>query len=78
MKLTRNTIKRKLIYNGYGIACYGSGLWSLDNEFVQSVVVWVQTTVYQNTLKIILDEGPTDDIVDKVGEWERKFSTNIT
>ena len=39
VKVTRNAIKRKFIYNGYAIAFDGAGSWSFGNEFAQSILV---------------------------------------
>ena len=39
VKLTKNTIKSKFIYNGGEITFDGTGLWSFGNDFPRNVVI---------------------------------------
>ena len=39
MKLTRNTIKSKFIYDGCQIVFHGAGSWSFDSNFAGNVAV---------------------------------------
>ena len=40
VKLVRNAIKSKLIYNGRGIAFDVEGSWSFGNDFTRNVVIF--------------------------------------
>ena len=50
-KLTRNTIKRKFIYNGFGLVFDVARSWSFGTECPQNVLVL--TLVHQDSLKIM-------------------------
>ena len=49
VELIRNTIKSKLIYNGYVIPFGGGGYWVFSDELVISVL----TIAYQNVSEIV-------------------------
>ena len=40
VKLVRNIIKSKFIYNGKGIAFEGKGSWSFGNDFARNAVIF--------------------------------------
>ena len=74
VKLTRNAIKRKFIYNAYRIALDGGGSWILSNDFDQNGVIFgVDNSSSKHSENgknniLILGEGPSDDMNDSVGE----------
>ena len=41
VKLVRNAIKSKFIYNGYRIAFVGEGSWIFDNDLARNVAIFV-------------------------------------
>ena len=50
VKLTRNVIKSRLIYNGQGIAFDGAGSWSFGNDFARYIVIFgVDNTLSSHT-----------------------------
>ena len=70
VKLVRNIIKSKFIYNGKGIAFEGKGSWSFGNDFARNAVIFgvddsqrSHTDNRKNNF-LVLGEGPTDGIND--------------
>lgn len=51
VKLTRDTIKRKFVFNGFGLAFDIARSWSFVTEWPQNVLVL--TLVHQGFLKIM-------------------------
>ena len=39
-KLTRKTIKKKFVYNGWGIAFDKVGSWNFGNDFARNIVIF--------------------------------------
>ena len=84
MKLARNAIKSKFIYNGRGIVFDGKGLWSFGNGFARNVVIFVvdnTSSSYTDNRKnnfLVLGERPTDDINNSTGAAEKKIKINFT
>ena len=64
VKLVKNAIKRKLIWNFEGIAFDGEGLWSFGNDFAKIAVIFaVDNSSSSNKQKLfLLSNGPTDTI----------------
>ena len=79
VKLVRNPVKSKFIYNGGGIAFYGEGLGSFGNDFARNVAIFVADnssashTNNQINNFSVLDEEPTDGFNDSTGVAEKKF-----
>ena len=84
VKLARNAIKSKFIYNGRGIAFDGKSLWSFGNGFARNVAIFVvdnSSSSYTDNWKnnfLALGERPTDDINDSTGAAEKKFKINFS
>ena len=84
MKLARNAIKSKFIYNGRGIVFDEKDLWSFGNGFVRNVVIFVvdnSSSFYTDNRKnnfLVLGERPTDDINNSTGAAEKKIKINFT
>ena len=83
-KLTRNTIKRKFIYNDYRIVFGGAGSLSVGNLFTWNV--WYfgvddslsRQPENRKNYFLIVGEESTYDVNDTVGESEKRFSTVFT
>ena len=82
--LTSNTIKGDCSYYGHGIVFNGSGLQNFSNEFTQKLVSFDADNSQLKNLEIsynnflVLGEGPTDEINDKISQREKRFSINFT
>ena len=74
IKLNRNTIKRKFIYTVYGIVFDGVESWNFCNEVTWNVQVFgvdnraSRRSENRKNNVFILDERPTDDVDDSIGE----------
>ena len=74
VKLTRSTIKRNFIYNVYVIAFGGAGSWSFSDEVTRYIVnfdvdnILSRYSENQKNKLLILNEGPTDDTNESVGQ----------
>ena len=83
MKLARNAIKNKFIYNGRGIVFDGKGLWSFGNGFARNDVIFVvdnSSSSYTDNRKnnfLVLGERPTDDINNSTGAAEKKLRLTL-
>ena len=83
MKLARNAIKSKFIYNGRGIVFDEKDLWSFGNGFVRNVVIFVvdnSSSFYTDNRKnnfLVLGERPTDDINNSTGAAEKKLRLTL-
>ena len=77
LKLLRNAVKSKVIYNGRIIAFNGEGSWSFDNEFARNAVIFGfdnSSSFYTNNQKnnfLVLAEGPINDINDNTRQQKR-------
>ena len=80
VKLTRNAIERKFVYDSWGIAFDEAGSWSFGNDFDRNDVVFgsLSHTDNQKNNFWALGEGPTGDINDSVGTAEKQNSINFT
>ena len=83
VKLARNAIKSKFIYNGRGIVFDGKGLWSFGNGFARNDVIFVvdnSSSSYTDNRKnnfLVLGERPTDDINNSTGAAEKKLRLTL-
>ena len=79
VKLSRNAIKRKFIYNGYRIGFDWGASWSFSNDFHRNGVIFgvdnsssKHSENFKNNI-LTLSEGPSDDTNDSVGKLGKKF-----
>ena len=79
VKLVRNAIQTKFIYNGRGIAFDGEGFWSFDNDSARNVVIFgvdnsssSHTDNKKNNL-LVLGEGLINGINDSNGAAGKKL-----
>ena len=77
VKLVRNTVKSKFIYNGWVTTFDGEGLWSFDNDFARNVAIFVvdnsssfHTNNWTNNF-LELDERLPDGFNDSTGAAEK-------
>ena len=83
VKLARNAIKSKFIYNGRGKVFDGKGLWSFGNGFARNDVIFVvdnSSSSYTDNRKnnfLVLGERPTDDINNSTGAAEKKLRLTL-
>lgn len=79
VKLERNSINIKFIYNPRGIALDRQGLLSFGNFFARNVETFgfnnssSSHTSNQKNNFLVLDGGPTDDINNSTGTVEKKY-----
>ena len=84
MKLVRNAIKSKFIYNGWEKEFDGKGSWSFGNDFARNVVIFgVDNSSSSHTDNrkndfLVLVEGQADGINDTTGAAEKKFRINFS
>ena len=84
MKLVRNAIKSKFIYNGWENEFDGKGSWSFGNDFARNVVIFgVDNSSSSHTDNrkndfLVLVEGQADGIHDNTGAAEKKFRINFS
>ena len=84
VKLPRNTIKSKFIYEVRGLSFDGAGSRSFESEFFINPVIFYDdncSSIFIDNLKnnfLVLGEGPTDGIDNSIGAAETKFIINLT
>ena len=84
VKLIRNAIQSKFIYEGRGIAFDAEFSWSFGNDVTRNVIIYgVDNTFLSHNDNrknnfLVLVEGPTDGMNDSTGPAEIIFCINFT
>ena len=82
--IVKNSEKEKYVYGGYGITFDSAGLWSFDNDIARNVInfgVDNSSSCHVDNRKnklLVLGEGATFGINERLGSPEKKFSINFS
>ena len=74
VKVVRNTVKITFIYNAWGKAFHGEGLWSFGNDFARNVVI---CSAGNSSLSHNYHWKNGDGIIDSTGTAEKRWELTL-